>query len=281
MKPLEDKTIFEKEELYLVCEFDRPDIDAIWTKDELDVKYALGLDRFIKKVSGNVYELRIFEGKLDDSGSYSCCVKKTKTSCKVKVIERPAEVVKNLEDQEVVEKHKATFVCTLSKSRLKVDWYKDGKRLTENKRIEFTQEGKVYKLIIDHCELDDIGTYKIKYGDEAESSAQLFVLEAPIKIKSDLKDKEAMEEDEMAFLDCEMSKKIHSTDEIRWTFNGRELDLSSQKHYMDNENKVCKLVIKNIALEDEGVYAVQVNESRSSATLTVKGNFNNTESFVY
>lgn len=277
MRPLENQTVFEKQELILECEFDRPNCDAVWHKGDLDVKYSLGLDRYNKKSDGTVYRLTIYEAKLDDASSYSCTVKSTKTSCVIKVIERPAEIIKPLEDQECVEKQKATFVCTLSKPRLKVEWYKGDRRLIENNRVQFVQEGKVYKLVIDHAELEDASMYKIKFADECESSAELFVREAPIKIKRNLEDKEAMEEDVQVVLDCEMSKKISSSDEIRWTFNGRRID-DDKRYGMDNEGKSCKLILKNVVLEDEGTYAVEINGSRSSAHLTVKGSkslFNN------
>lgn len=175
LKPLQNVTVYEKQELVLECEFSRPNVEAVWQKGDLDVKYALGTDRFTKKCDGQVYRLTIYEAKLDDAGSYSCTVKTTKTSCDVKVLERPVEVMKSLEDQEVVEKQKATFVCTLSKPRLKVAWYKGDKKLSENDRIQFVQEGKVYKLVINNSQLDDAGMYKIKFGDEAESTAELFV----------------------------------------------------------------------------------------------------------
>lgn len=67
-----------------------------------------------------------------------------------------------------------------------------------------------------------------------------------------------------------MSKKITPSDEIRWTYNGRRIDVDDLKKYsMDTDGKKCKLTIKNIRLEDEGTYAVEVNGSRSSASLTV------------
>ncbi len=82
---MKDVSVFEKDEIVLECEFNRPNADAIWLKDNVDIKYSLGPDRFNKKVTGNVYRLTIFEAKLDDAGSYSCTVKSTKTSCLVKV----------------------------------------------------------------------------------------------------------------------------------------------------------------------------------------------------
>ena len=80
-----------------------------------------------------------------------------------------------LEDQVVTERQTATFVCTLSKPKLKVTWYKNNQKLNENDRIQFIQDGKNYKLVIDNSQLDDAATYKIKFGDDCESKAELIV----------------------------------------------------------------------------------------------------------
>jgi titin len=274
VRPLQDVTVYEKQEISLECEFSEPNYDQVlWQKDNVDVKYALGSDRFTKRIEGNVYKLVVYEAKLEDLGSYSCTVKKTKTTCNVKVLEKPVEFLKKMEDQEVVEKQKATFVCTLSKPRLKVTWYKGDKKLKENDRIQFAQEGKVYKLIIDNCALDDAGAYTCKYEpDNIESSAELHVKEAPISMKTKLEDKTAIEDDLEAYFEVECSKKISSRDEIKWMFNSRkiDLDLQDQKYRMQLDGKLCRLVIKSIKLEDEGNYSIDINENhRSTAKLTV------------
>lgn len=167
-------TVYDKQEVVLECELSKPNADVVWQKDNVDVKYSLGLDRFNRKVNGNVYRLTIYSATLDDAGTYSCVLKQTKTSCEVKVLEKPVEVIKPLEDEEVAEKQTATFVCALSKPRMKVVWYKDDQKIKENDRVQFAQEGKIYKLIINNAQIEDRGTYKIKF-EEAESSAQLSV----------------------------------------------------------------------------------------------------------
>lgn len=167
-------TVYDKQEVVLECELSKPNADVIWQKDNVDVKYSLGLDRFNRKVNGNVYRLTIYSANMEDAGTYSCVLKQTKTSGEVKVLEKPVEVIKQLEDEEVAEKQTATFVCALSKPRLKVTWYKDDQKIKENDRIQFAQEGKIYKLIINNAQIEDRGTYKIKF-EEAESSAQLSV----------------------------------------------------------------------------------------------------------
>lgn len=87
-----------------------------------------------------------------------------------------------------------------------------------------------------------------------------------------MEDKEAVEDDEKTTLEVEMSKKISSRDEIKWTFNGRKIDVEDDSRYaLEKDNKICRLVIKKVKLEDEGTYAVEVNNSRSSGYLTVNG----------
>lgn len=174
IKPLENVTVHEKQQISLQCELSKPNGDVIWQKDGVDVKYSLGVERFTKKADGNVYKLTVYEANLDDAATYSCSLKQTKTSCVVKVLEKPVEIIKPLENEEVAENQKATFVCVLSKPRLKVSWYKDGEKIKEGGRFQFAQEGKIYKLIIDGAQTDDKATYKIKL-DDLESEAELYV----------------------------------------------------------------------------------------------------------
>lgn len=98
-------------------------------------------------------------------------------------------------------------------------------------------------------------------------------LEAPIKVKSTLEDKKAVENDEKCVFEIEMTKKIQPKDEIHWTFNGRKIDadIDSRRYEIQKDNKISRLVIKNVVLEDEGSYSVEINGSRSSANLVVDG----------
>ena len=278
----------------LECEFSVPNLEAVWCKDNMDIKYAIGLDRCSKKVNGTLYQLIVSDSTLEDTGCYSCLVKLAKTSCNVKVMERPVEVVKPLTDQEVVEKQTATFSCTLSRPRLKVSWYKNNVKLSEDGRIEFAVEGKVYKLIINNAQLDDKATYKIKFEDDAESNAKLTVKgllftlysifflkvfshcfklklkDAPNKLKNTLDDKTAVEEDPQAFFEIELIKPISENEDVKWSFNGRKLEKGAKYGVDSNRNK-CRLIIKDITLEDEGTYAVDINNTKSSALLIVEG----------
>ena len=178
MRPLQDVIVHEKNEIVLECEFELPNLVSVWTKDDMDLKHASDIDRCYPRVTGTVHRLTIKDAKLDDIGKYACTAKLSKTSCKVQVLEEPAEVIKPLHNQEVVEKQTAVFDCALNKSRLKVAWFKNDIKLTENDRIHFAQEGKIYRLYINNAQLEDKAIYRIKYeeyGMVAESKAKLNV----------------------------------------------------------------------------------------------------------
>jgi len=272
LRPLTDKTVAEKQEIRLECEFDRANIDAVWLVNNVDVKYALGADRFRKSVNGGVYQLVVFEAKLDDAGKYSCTVKKTETSCQVKVTEQVVEVVRPLEDQEVVETQMATFTCTLSRPRLNVVWLKNGVKLPENDKYQAVKEGKVYKLVIKSACLDDEDTYTVRYAEECESSAGLRVLDAPNRLKSgQLGDKEATEEDKSVCFEFETSKKFKASDKIRWSVNGRRVEHEDASKYSMEavSNTLARFTIRNVRLEDEGSYQAEMNGTKASGYLLV------------
>jgi len=179
LRPLQDVIVHEKNEIVLECEFEVPNLVALWTKDDMDIKHASDIDRCFSTVTGTVHRLIIQDAKLDDIGKYSCLAKLSTTTCKVHVLEEPAEVVKPLSNQEVVEKQTAVFDCVLNRARLKVSWYKDDVKLIENARIHFAQEGKIYRLYINNAQLEDKASYKIRFEESpgifAESKAKLYV----------------------------------------------------------------------------------------------------------
>jgi hypothetical protein len=176
LKPLKDLTVYEKDEIVLECEFNRPNVEASWQKDNVDIKYSLGTERHNKKVNGNVYRLTIYEAKLEDAGSYSCTVKSTKTSCVVKVLDN---IAKGLSNQSCTEGDEVKFECLFNKEvkSENVIWYKDGVKVDhgdDKGRFQIISDGKTQTLVIKNAKLDDIGNYEIKIGN-LKSSATLKV----------------------------------------------------------------------------------------------------------
>lgn len=87
-----------------------------------------------------------------------------------------------------------------------------------------------------------------------------------------MEDKTATEGDAEAVFEAELSKNIMPSDEIRWTFNGRRIDVDDVKKFsLEKIKNKCLLHIKNVELEDEGSYGIEVNDSKSSANLIISG----------
>ena len=61
-------------------------------------------------------------------------------------------------------------MCEISKEGLKVDWFKDNKRIRSDDDHELISTGKSHKLVIKKVNISDIGTYKVEYKDLSTSA---------------------------------------------------------------------------------------------------------------
>ena len=88
-----------------------------------------------------------------------------------------------------------------------------------------------------------------------------------------MSDKEAVEEDKSVVFEFELNKKLSSSDQFKCTFNGRRIEVEDSKKYalQAADNNMCQFIVKNIRLEDEGTYGAEINGTRTSASLIVKG----------
>lgn len=60
LKPLQNVSVYEKQEIHLECTFSQPNCEPVWLKDNVDVKFALGGERFFKKVNDSfVHDIKI------------------------------------------------------------------------------------------------------------------------------------------------------------------------------------------------------------------------------
>lgn len=90
--------------------------------------------------------------------------------------------------------------------------------------------------------------------------------ELPVNIVKPLQDKTALEKSRV-ILDCTVSNPRCS---IRW-YKGSNVILPSERFEICSEGCYRKLILQQVALDDEGMYSVQVGEYTCSAKLTVEG----------
>lgn len=75
------------------------------------------------------------------------------------ITEPPVEFTKPLEDQTVEEEATAILECELSREKADVKWFRDGQEIRKTKKYEMVANGRIRRLIIKDCSLDDSKTY--------------------------------------------------------------------------------------------------------------------------
>ncbi|XP_072253989.1 obscurin-like protein 1 [Leuresthes tenuis] len=260
-RKLEDQKFPEGSVICIECELSRHNIDVKWMKDGDEVKpskdlriYAMGRKRF----------LQIMKCHVTDSGVYTCDAGEASTSCTVAVYERELLVLQGLQDLEIQEDQNAVFVCEISVEDVPGEWYKNGERIQPTSTIKIRQEGTKHFLLMCNVRPEDSGTIKF-VARHVESVAYLEVEELPVNIVKPLQDKTALEKSRVV-LDCTVSNPRCS---IRW-YKGSNVILPSERFEICSEGCYRKLIIQQVALDDEGTYSVQVGEFTCSAKLTVE-----------
>ncbi|KAM8749670.1 obscurin isoform 8-T9 [Acanthopagrus schlegelii] len=260
-RKLEDQRFPDGAVISIECELSRHNVDVKWMKNGVEVKpgkdlriYAMGRKRFLQIVKCNV----------SDSGIYTCDAGDATTSCTVEVYERELLIQQGLEDLDIQEDQNAVFVCEISVEDVPGEWYKNGERIQPTSTIKIRQEGTKHFLLMCNVRAEDSGEIKF-VARHVESVAYLEVEELPVNIVKPLQDKTALEKSRV-ILDCTVSNPRCS---IRW-YKGVNVILPSERFEICSEGGYRKLIIQQVALEDEGTYSVQVGEYSCSAKLTVE-----------
>ncbi|XP_053734187.1 obscurin-like protein 1 isoform X1 [Synchiropus splendidus] len=261
LRKLEDQQFPEGAIISIECELSRHNVDVKWMKNGDEVKpgkdlriYAMGRKRFLQKMKCQV----------SDSGMYTCDAGDVATSCAVEVYERELVILHNLEDLSLQEDQNAVFVCEVSVEDVPGEWYKHGELIQQTSTIKIRQEGTKHFLLMCNVRPEDSGEIKFVARD-LESVAHLDVEELPVNIVKPLQDRTALEKSRV-MLDCTVSNPRSS---IRW-YKGCNVVLPSERFEICSEGCFRKLVIQQVALDDEGTYSVQVGDYSCSAKLTVE-----------
>ncbi|XP_017158793.1 obscurin-like protein 1 isoform X11 [Poecilia reticulata] len=261
IRKLENQKVPDGSVISFDCELSRHNVDAKWMKDGVEVKpckdvriYAMGRKRF----------LQIMKCSAADSGLYACDAGDAATSCAVEVYERELLVLQGLEDLDIQEDQNAVFVCEISVEDVPGEWYKNGERIQPTSTVKIRQEGTKHFLLMCNVRSEDSGEIKF-VARNAESVAYLEVEELPVNIVKPLQDTSALEKSRVV-LDCTVSNPRCS---IRW-YKGSNVILPSERFEICSEGCYRKLIIQQVALEDDGTYSVQVGDYTCSAKLSVE-----------
>ncbi|XP_062951332.1 obscurin isoform X22 [Cynocephalus volans] len=260
-RPLQDVVATAKEKVTLECELSRPNVDVRWLKDgvELRVGKTVGI-----KAQGSCRSLIIHRCELGDQGVYVCDAGDAQSSASVKVQGRNIQIVRPLEDVEVMEKEGATFSCEISHDEVPAQWFREGSKLHPSDNVRIRQEGRTYILIYRRVLVEDAGEIKFVAENE-ESRAQLRVKELPVTLLRPLRDKIAMEK-HRGVLECQVSR---ASAQVQWLKGRVELQ-PGPKYEMVSDGLYRKLVINDVQPEDEDVYTCDAGDVKTSAQFFVE-----------
>ncbi|XP_026160421.1 obscurin isoform X2 [Mastacembelus armatus] len=244
----------------LRCELSKPGVAAQWRKDAQLLKEG---EKYQMKQEGRVAEMLIRNVTLSDAGEYCCFVGSVVTSADIKVRALPITFKQEVQNLEVKEGDSGVFCCELSKPGAAVDWRKGRVILKPGEKYEMKQEGRLTKLIINNVEESDAGKYTCKTKDN-QSTAELSVKAPPITFKTKLKNQQVEEENSVT-LSCELSKPGLA---VEWK-KEEELLKNNFKYQIKARNSIMELTIKNIQLEDSGLYSCNYGDVKTAANITV------------
>nr|XP_055069179.1 obscurin-like protein 1a isoform X2 [Misgurnus anguillicaudatus] len=261
IRKLSDVRCEEGSSVTLECELSRQNVDVKWQKNGLELKstktlriYSVGRKRC----------LQIMESSISDSGIYTCATGDLSSTSKLEVYEHELEIISGLEDLCIKEDQNAVFMCELSMEEMPGEWYKDGSRIRPSTTIKTRREGTKHFLLICNVKAEDSGEIKF-VSKQIESVAHLEVEELPASIVRPLRDRTALEKHRV-ILECTVSSPRC---DVTWYKEGEEIE-STERMEIIQEGCYQKLVIHQVALEDEGTYSIEVGEHTSTAKLLVE-----------
>ncbi|XP_059126628.1 obscurin [Peromyscus eremicus] len=219
-------------------------------------------DRYSLRQDGATCELQIRGLAVEDAGEYSCLCGQEKTSATLSIDALPTRFIEELKSQEVMEGCTATLQCQLSKEA-SVAWKKGRETLRDGDKYKLQQKGTTCELQIRDLTMSDAAEYSCVCGEE-KTTAMLTVKALPTKFTEGLKDEEATE-GTMVTLRCQLSKEAP----VEWR-KGTEILRDGDRYSLRQNQAVCELQIRGLAVEDAGEYSCLCGQERTSATLSVK-----------
>lgn len=263
VKVIEDYEVTEKDTAILDVEISTDVPEVKWFKDGKEIVPDSTRIDCIK--DDKVHRLIIRNITVHDEGQYSCRIEDQECKAEMTVIELPPEIIKPLEDTTVTEGENAEFSIELNKGDALVKWYKDGKELPANERIQHSIDGKRHTITIKNAKPSDIGKYTVKVGEQT-SSATLSVEEPLVDFVMRLPDVTIATKN----TDAEFTVQLSKPDvEVTWFMKGKPIK-PNNKYEVFVEGTVRRLVIHNVQDDEAGEISCTAANVTTSTKLCVE-----------
>ncbi|XP_072902347.1 obscurin-like protein 1a isoform X2 [Hemitrygon akajei] len=254
------------ENIHLECEVSRANALAHWFKDGEKVAEDR---RTSTRSEGTVRSLQVLGAQLTDSGEYLCDVRDDSIVFRVLVEDPPVTILgsnKISEDRTFTESEVISMTCELSRSDVKVRWYRDGVELLNSDKVKIESRGLTRELLIFDSEPCDSGQYVCDAGSD-KLTFKVTVAEAPVLFtnKGKLPEEVTVNENGKAVLAAIVSKEKAS---VTW-YRHKEPVSAGEKNEMNCESRVHSLILKNVQKEDSGFYVCRSADDEMTFNVSV------------
>lgn len=169
-----------------------------------------------------------------------------------------------MKSQQLIEKDTVTLACELDDERGDVQWFKDGKEIKPDKRLQMIKEGRKRKLVIKDAKVTDAGAYKCTTNAD-ETNAEILI-NYMNRFNKKLKDT-VMVEREKLVLDVELQDQTAPVD---WKFNGEPIVTNDRVEIKNLGGGKHQLIFNKLEMADDGEITCESGKLSSSMKLTVK-----------
>jgi len=216
---------------------------------------------FEKLKEGSSYEFRVTAVNKVGPGVPSSSSQPAKYSEEVKFIKELENI--NVNQLGV----SATFECQLSKEGLKVEWFKDGKKLTRlDDDFEVESDGKTHRLVIKKLTEKHSGTYRAEHL-LLTTSAKLSIGVPPVIGDHQYKDKLVLKAQSSAVL--EIPFQASPAPDAEWKYNNGRLP-DAKRFKSDVAPGLASLTMSKVVKKDAGEYTLTLQNTHGKATLKIK-----------
>ncbi|XP_037625810.1 obscurin isoform X8 [Sebastes umbrosus] len=170
---------------------------------------AVDIDR-----EGTVHSLCLTSTDSSMSGPVVFMAGKSRSTAQLTVKERPLQVSRHLDDEEVKENGSVTLSCAFAPSPRVVKWFKGRTALKSSNKYSMKREGKRAQLTVHGMTAMDAGQYHCMAGG-SQSTAHVKVEVRTLKLVKHLEPVE-VEEDSIATFSCELNYVVAN---VEWLLN--------------------------------------------------------------
>ncbi|XP_077440643.1 obscurin [Vanacampus margaritifer] len=259
---LKNLQVEEENSVTLTCELSKPGLPVEWMKGQELLKNNF---KYQLRNRNSILELTIKNTQLEDSGVYSCIYGDTKTVANITITPIPLTFKMGLKNQEAAEGGNVTLRCELSRTGVSVQWWKGEDQLYQGGRYQMTLKSNIAEMSIRNVQPEDVGEYSCVFGEQKTTAEVNVRAAASVFFEKEL-ESQAMMEGKSVLLSCEVSSVNVP---VTWKKDNTVIE-EGGRVIITKKGHTHMLEIKQLQLEDAGVYCCITRGKKTTAKLIVR-----------